>query len=431
MVFVLSLWVLQPEVAQADAITDWNVHANSAANATCIGPSGNGLYESRLYAMVHVAIHDAVNAIDRRSRPYVYDDRVDPAASIAAAVATAARAVLVAVIGQLAADCVGTGVAVTEAAYTAAMAAVPAGAARDAGVAAGHAAAAAILAMRADDGSDVPLIDENFPQGDEPGEYRFTPEVPFVFLPEWGNVTPFALNRGSQFRPRPPLQIRSRAYADDLNEVKAMGGDDITTPSARTPDQTQIGLFWRESSPQQWNRIARAVSDDRTLEPWENARLFALLNVTLADGYIGSWDAKYHFLFWRPVTAIHLADSDGNPLTAGDPAWTPRQLTYPIPDYDSGHAVQGGAGAEALKRFFGADNIVFDVCSFTLEPADQNCGGGAEVRRTYTSFSQAATENSLSRIYIGIHFRHAVEEGERHGRRIAAWVANHFFEPVR
>ena len=178
MVFVLSLWLLQPEVAQADAITDWNVHANSAANATCIGPSGNGLYESRLYAMMHVAIHDAVNAIDRRSRPYVYDDRVDPAASIDAAVATAARDVLVAVIGQLAADCAGTGVAVTEAVYTAAMAAVPAGAARDAGVAAGHAAADAILARRADDGSDVPLIDENFPQGDEPGDTALRRKFP-------------------------------------------------------------------------------------------------------------------------------------------------------------------------------------------------------------------------------------------------------------
>jgi PAP2 superfamily len=162
-----------------------------------------------------------------------------------------------------------------------------------------------------------------------------------------------------------------------------------------------------------------------------NARLFALLNVTLADGYLGSWDAKYHYLFWRPVTAIHLADSDGNPLTAGDPTWTPRQLTYPIPDYDSGHAVQGGAAAEALKRFFEADDIAFDVCSFTLDSADQNCGGVAEVRRMYRSFSQAATENSLSRIYIGIHFRHAVEEGERHGRRIAAWVAKHFFESAR
>jgi hypothetical protein len=211
--------------------------------------------------------------------------------------------------------------------------------------------------------------------------------------------------------------------------VKALGGDDVTTPSVRTPDQTEIGLFWRESSPQQWNRIARAVSGERSLDLWENARLLALLNVSLADGYIGSWEAKYHYVFWRPVTAIHMADSDGNPLTSADASWTPLQFTYPMPDYDSGHAVEGGAAAEILERFFGTDDIPFDVCSFTL-PAGNTCSGLEAVFRSYTSFSQAATENSLSRIYIGIHFRQAVEQGERHGRRIAARAVRLFFRPV-
>ncbi len=425
---IVFLWLLPP-VALADPVTDWNVHANDAANATCIGPSGNGPYEARLYAMMHIAVHDAMNAIDTRSTPYAYTQRVQPSASLGAAVAAAARDVLVGVIGQLPSDCVGTGIEVAEAAYTAALAVIPPGEARDAGIAVGRASAASILARRANDGSDTPLADPNFPQGDGPGEYRFTPGFDFAFAPGWGQVTPFVLDRGSQFRPPPPHAIRSRAYAADLNEVKALGGDGLTTPHARTPDQTEIGLFWRESSPQQWNRIARAVSAERSLDPWENARLFALLNVTLADGYIASWEAKYHYVFWRPVTAIHMAGTDGNPHTSTDASWTPLQFTYPMPDYDSGHAVEGGAAAEILARVFGTDGIPFEVCSFTL-PAPSTCGETDAVFRSFTSFSQAATENSLSRIYIGIHFRDAVEQGERHGRRIAARAVKLFFRPV-
>ena len=165
------------------------------------------------------------------------------------------------------------------------------------------------------------------------------------------------------------------------------------------------------------------------LEPWENARLFALLNVAMADGYIGSWDTKYHYLFWRPVTAIRLGDTDGNSLTIGDPTWTPLQLTYPIPDYDSGHAVEGGVAAEILKRFFGTDHVGFNACSFTL-PSGSTCADAGAIYRPYSSFSQAAEENSLSRIYVGIHFRKAVEEGERHGRRIAGRAVRLFFRPV-
>lgn len=418
-----------PVCLSADAVTMWNINANKAANATCIGPSGNGLYESRLYAMVHIAIHDAVNAIDLRSRPYAYDAQAVSYASFDAAVATAAHDVLLDVIGRLAADCIGTGPATVEADYTAALSAIPPGPSRDAGVDVGRAAARAILLLRQDDGSNQPLVDPAFPQGTEPGEYRFTPDVPFVFLPGWGRVTPFALKHAAQFRPEPPFHVKSKKYAADVHEVQALGGDGMTTPSRRTPDQTEIGLFWLESSPQSWNRLARTVSAERVLEPWENARLFALLNVAMADGYIGSWDTKYHYLFWRPVTAIRLGDTDGNPLTIGDPTWTPLQLTYPIPDYDSGHAVQGGVAAETLKRFFGTDHVGFTACSFTL-PSGSTCADAGAIYRSYSSFSQAAEENSLSRIYVGIHFRKAVEEGERHGRRIAGRAVRLFFRPV-
>jgi hypothetical protein len=417
--------------AGADAVTDWNARAGKAALAACIAPADDPLHESRMYAMVHVAIHDALNAIDRRSRPYAYDATVSPWVSADAAVAAAARDVLVETIGQLPfpAPCIAAGIASAEADYAAALAAIPAGVAKDQGIALGSAAAAAIVALRANDGSDTPLLDFNYPQGDEPGEYRFTPGVTFAFAPGWGNVTPFVLNRASQYRANPPYKVTSKKYADDFNEVKRLGGDNIATPSERTADQTEIGLFWLESSPLAWNRLARSVSEDRGLDPWENARLFGLLNLALTDGYIGSWESKYRFNFWRPITAIQLADDDGNPDTAADPTWTPLQFTYPIPDHDSGHAVEGGAAAQVLRDFFGTDQISFSACSLSL-PAGSRCTDPSPVFRHFDTFSQAADENGLSRILVGIHFRNAVEEGVQHGRKIGKRAVNLFLKPV-
>ena len=292
-------------------------------------------------------------------------------------------------------DCVteSGAVASVDAAYAAALGAIPDGRAKRQGVALGQAAAAAILALRAADGSDTPLFDTAYPQGTQPGEYRFTPGFDFAFAPGWADVTPFVLRDSSQFRPGPPYRVTGKKYAADFNEVKRLGGDDITTPSARTAEQTEIALFWVESSPLQWNRIARTVSAARGLDLWENARLFGLLNMALADGYIGSFDTKYHgYNYWRPVTAIQLADTDGNPNTSADPTWTPLVPTPPIPDYDSAHSVEGGAASQVLKRFFGTDHIGFTTCSLTL-PAGSTCDDAAPVLRSYTSFSQAREEN--------------------------------------
>jgi hypothetical protein len=218
-------------------------------------------------------------------------------------------------------------------------------------------------------------------------------------------------------------------YAADYNEIKLIGGDGITTPSTRTADQTEIGLFWIESSPLAWNRLARAIAARKHLDPWENARLFGLLNLAMADGYIGSWEAKYHYKFWRPITAIRLGDTDGNPDTEGVLDWTPLQFTDPMPDHDSGHAVQGGVAADVLKQVFGTDHISFRACSMSIG-AGSTCEDPDPVIRSYSRFSEAAAENSVSRIYIGIHFRRAVEEGERHGRRIAAYAVRRFMKPA-
>ena len=430
----LSLLVLWPNAAAADAVVTWNENAAKAATAACLHISGNGLVEARMYAMVHAAVHDAVNAIDRRSRPYAFRARVNGPVSADAAVAAAARDTLVSVIPTLpeSPECQASGVAFTNGLYAAALASIPDGPAKTIGVALGQAAAAAIVALRAEDGSNQNMFVFDYTPGTEPGEWRFTPDFParLAFAPRWGEVTPFVLKRSSQFRSRPPFDLRSRRYAADYNEIKLLGGDAVNTPSARTPDQTEIGLFWIESSPLAWNRLARALSVERGFDLWENARLFGLLNLAMADGYIGSWEAKYHYRFWRPITAIRLGDTDGNPLTHVDPTWTPLQPTYPMPDHDSGHATQGGVAAEILKQVFGTDNISFTACSMTV-PAGATCADPTPILRSYTSFSQAADENAVSRIYIGIHFRRAVEEGVRHGRRIAEYAVHRFMKPVQ
>jgi hypothetical protein len=383
--------------------------------------------------MMHIAIHDALNAIDRRSRPYTFDMR-EPGASPDAAVAAAARDVLVPLIRQLPLElvspsCIAAGVASVESAYTAALAAIPDNKAKAQGIAVGHAAAAAILALRAADGAVGPFLNFRCPTDTNPGEYQCTPGTPFIVFEVWENVTPFILNHSSQFRPGPPYRVDSRKYAADLNEVKSLGGDGIGTPSARTADQTEIALFWWESSPLKWNRIARAVSIRAGLNLWENARLFGLLNLALADGYIAMVDSKNHYNYWRPVTAVRTADTDRNPETTGDPLWTPLRPTPPDQDYASGHAIEGGAAAEVLKEFFGRDDISFQDCGVTL-PAGSTCSDPSPVLRSYTSFSQAAAENAYSRILIGFHFRKSIEEGTDYGRKIGKRAVNLYLRPA-
>jgi hypothetical protein len=405
-----------------------------AAAEACLAPLNNPLHESRIYAMMHVAIHDAVNAIDRRSRPYALDVQAEPGASPDAAVAAAARTVLVALIAQLPLElhsqaCIDAGVASAEAAYIAALAAIPNSPGKAQGIAVGQTAAAAILNLRAHDGAVGPFLNFECPKKTDPGEYRCTPGTPLIAFEGWEDVTPFVLNHSSQFRPGPPSAVGRKKYTADFNEVKSLGGDDVTTPSLRTADQTEIALYWWESSPLKWNRIARTVSVDRGLNLWENARLFGLLNMALADGYIAMVDSKNRYNYWRPVTAIQEADTDGNPDTAGDPTWTPLRQTPPNQDYVSGHSIEGGAGAEVLKQFFGTDAISFHDCSETL-PAGGTCSDASPVFRSYTSFSQAADENAFSRILIGFHFRKSIEEGTDYGRKIGRRAANLYLRPV-
>ena len=414
-------------VTRTNAVVDWNENAGQAVVSACF-LGGYGPQESRLYAMMHLAVHDALNAITPRSAPYAANLVAPKGSSAEAATAAASRDVLVTTLNSfdffLPAQCIADGVQSVEADYAQALAGIPEGSSKSDGIALGSDAAAAVLALRADDGYDTLPIDPAYVEGTAPGEYRYTPGTPFAFAPHLGeDLRPFVIESASQFLPGPPYSVTSDEYADDVAEVQSLGGDDVTTPSARTADQTEIALFFLESSPQMWNRIARQLSEKRHLDSWESARLFGLLNMALTDGYIGSFKAKYHYRFWRPITAIRLADIDGNGATSPDPTWTPLRETPPIPDYDSGHAVEGGAAAQVLRRFFHTDRMTFSTCSYTL-PAGQTCADPTPTIRTFTHFSEAESENAMSRIYVGYHFRDAVVTGTTHGQQIADYTVD-------
>jgi PAP2 superfamily len=441
-VLVATVFTQLPRSAQAqtaptttgDSVTVWNANAGVAATKACIAPIDNPFHESRIYAMMHVAIHDAVNAIDRRYRPYAFDKHAEPGASPNAAVAAAARGVLVPLLSRLPLElvsqsCIDAGVASVEAAYSAAIAALPDTPAKAQGIAVGQASASAILALRTADGAVGPFLNSSCPQA-EIGKYQCTPGFPVVAFETWEKVTPFILQDNAQFRPGPPYTVTEPRYTADFNEVKSLGGDGSTTPSGRTADQTEIALFWYESSPLKWSRIARAISVSKGLDLWQNARLFGLLNVTLADGYVAMAASKNHYSYWRPVTAIRAGETDGNPNTIGNATWTPLRPTPPDQDYPSGHSIAGGAAAEVLKQYFGTDQISFQDCGVTL-PDGTTCSDPSPVFRSYSSFSQAAIENAYSRILIGFHFRKSIEEGTAYGRKIGERAAALYFLPAR
>ncbi|WP_157465509.1 vanadium-dependent haloperoxidase [Cellulomonas sp. Leaf395] len=397
------------------AVVEWNEIAGDVALAACLAPAADPPHEARMYAMMHLAVHDALNTIDRRYERYVPGRGTEPDASPEAAVAAAARAVLVAVAGQvldpIGPDCAAAGVDVAEQAYAERIGAVPDGRAKSAGIAVGEAAAATMLALRADDGAPTTLLDPSYPQGTEPGQWRFTPGFDVAALPGWGQVRPFLMTRELSYpRAYRPYPLTSRRYATDVDEVQRLGGDGTTTPSARTPEQTQVALFWVESSPLQWNRVARTLAQDARLDLWESARMFALLDVALSDAYVDAFRVKYELKFWRPVTAIREAETDGNPATTADPTWTPLVVTPPIPDQYSGHAAEGAAAVEVLRRVLGTDRLAFSTCSLTLSEG-QRCDDPTPVLRSYERLSQASAENGESRILVGFHFRHAVDDG--------------------
>jgi hypothetical protein len=274
----------------------------------------------------------------------------------------------------------------------------------------GKAAAAAVLAKRKADGS---AVKETYVLRTEPGQYRYTPPFDFAAAPHWRQVTPFALTHAAQFRSVAAPPLTSEAYRKDFDEVKRVGGK---IASARSQDETHYAAFWYEFSDIGWNRIARVVSGRKQQDLWDRARTFALLNMALADSYIAGWDSKYHYNAWRPVTAIHLAESDGNPHTAPDARFETLLPTPPVPDMPSTHSVLGMAAASVLAHAFG-DQVAFSFASPSALPGNPV--------RSFRSFSEAALENADSRVKAGLHFRYATTAGLEMGRRIGDHVTHH------
>jgi hypothetical protein len=400
-----------PATVRADGVTEWNETATTAAVAAAV----TGPRHTRVFAMTHAAIHDALNAIDRRYIPYALDVQADPNASPEAAVAAAAHDILVhEILSQQ---------AIFDAKYIASLAGIPDGAPKANGIAIGQAAAAAMLARRSADGSTTPMP---YTPGTGLGVWQPTPPAFLAAnLPGWGNVIPFTLRSGKQFRPDPPalFDLTGRKYARDYEEVKLIGDVNSTT-ALRTAEQSEIAKFWYEGSGLGWNRIARNVSAQQGLGLWENARLFALVNFAMADGFIAGFEAKYFYNFWRPVTAIRVGDTDGNDDTLVDMAWTSFLVTPNIPDYPSTHSVLGAAAAEVLARFFDEDD---DDISFSTTSGNPFPG----TTRSFTSFSQAAQENADSRVYAGIHFRTACTDGLRQGKKVGRFAFKHYLKPIR
>jgi membrane-associated phospholipid phosphatase len=360
------------------------------------------VHPTRSYAMLHAAINDAVVAITRDASPLLVSVNAPRAARPDAAAIEAGRATLASLYpafkGELAQLADGQ------------LATIPNGTDKQRGIQVGDAIAAKVLALRANDGSAA--TPPAFTPGSQPGNYRPTPpNFPTPVFTNWGKVTPFVLKNGSQFRPEAPPALTSAAYAQALNEVKSLGQNTSVT---RTAEQTVIGKFWAPAVWNTWNIIAEnaAVAHHTNLE--RTARLFGVLNLSLADSAIALYDGKYHFQLWRPITAIRLADTDGNPATTADPNWSPLAVTAADPSYPGAHSTFSAAAATVLAATFG-DRDHIQVASTALPG----------IVRTFDSYSDVATEAGLSRIFAGQHFRFDHVAGLDLGHDVAQFVLHH------
>ena len=409
---------------------------------------------SRAMAIVHIAMFEAVNAIAGRYQSYAGVEAASHLTSMDAAVAQAAHDTLTALFPsqkasfdqQLAED----------------LSSVHGTHARELGIALGQRAAAAILALRSDDGSarSEPRVGVDFITGNEPGDWRQDPisRSPIALGAYWSAVKPFVLASSKQFRVRPPPALDSAEYATAFAEVKALGGDGIVTQTLRTPEQTEIGIFWAYDGtpslcapPRLYNQITMQIADQMGTDVVSLARLLALVNTAMADAGIAIWESKYYYELWRPITGIRESDQgtgptgagDGNAATSGDPTFVPLgapasnltgpNFTPPFPAYPSGHAGFGGALFEVLRRFYKHDHVAFTFVSDEFNGVTLDHDGNVRplIPRSFASFSEAEEENGQSRIYLGIHWAFDKTQGIAQGRRVAQHVFSHAFLPLR
>lgn len=441
--------------APPDIVLRWNQLALDAVAADHTGTFGPAIHggptrTSRALAIVHLAMFDAANSVKKKYTPYrIYVPGLGALASVDAAVAQAGHDTLASLYPNQSAT--------FDAALTTDLNAVTNPLQRTTGVAIGKFVARALLDARSRDGSGD---DMTYTPGTLPGQHRPDPfHLDQGFLtPGWGKVKPFGLTRGDQFRAAPPPKLNSPLYALAFNEVQRLGGDGITTPTERTPEQTVIGIYWGYDGtrhlgppPRMYNQITRVIADQKRNDLYQNARLFALLNLSLADAGIGCWETKYHYNVWRPILGVREADEgtgpsgigDQNPLTTGDANWTPlgapasnqsgTNFTPPFPAYPSGHATFGAALCQTLRNVYGTDRIAFDFVSDEFNGVTTDSDGNVRplTPRHFKDLTQVEYENAISRIYLGIHWNFDATSGVLMGRKVADHAFKNFMKPLK
>jgi hypothetical protein len=410
-----------PVGALANEVTSWNQIATSTLFAFP-GPAGGAPQALQInMGMTQGAVYDAVNAIEPRYQPYLLEDRFE-GGSKEAATATAAYRVLSNIVSTVPDSIQFPNrqqlLDTLTAAHNNSLNGIPDGPPKTIGIAAGNAAADAMIAARQDDGRFGP---SPWVPNYEPGHWQplLDPNGNQILDPTaWvANVRPFLIQSPSQFRTDGPNALTSTAYAEDFNEVKALGS---LTSTTRTPEQTHIAIFWAGAGSALWNTVARSLVDQHAIDIGDSALLFAMLNLSAADASINCWNDKYYWDFWRPWHAIQRANEDGNPDTEPDPTWT-ALLTAPYPEHPSGHLAHDGAHLEVLKMFFGTNQIRFGVTSLRL-PGET---------RYFDRFSDALNEIVDARVYAGLHFRTADVQGRILGRKVADYMERHYFQPLQ
>lgn len=396
----LALFLAPACATAADVVTDWNEKALAAADQAKQLP----FVMTRTMAMVHTAMFDAVNSIELRYAPYKFKESVPPGASSEAAADAAAHAVLLKLFPDQQAG--------LDAAYTASLAKIPQGSGKSAGIAVGEKIAAQMIALRASDGADAP---NTYKPPTTPGLYTTT-ALPIGT--QWGSVTPWVMERASQFRPGPPPALTSPQWTKDYNEIMALGGK---TSAQRTSEQTDIARFWILAGPASWEPIVRhlAATPGRTLV--QNARLLALAEIAAADAYIAVFDGKYTYQFWRPITAIRNGDIDGNDATARIPDWEPAISTPLHPEYPCAHCITSAAVRAVLESEFGTGPIPVVTMTSSTAPG---------VTRQWTSVKDWADEISVARVYGGIHYRNSTLVGQSMGKQIGDLAVQKCLTPM-
>ena len=408
--FALSAFAVLSAVplsANADVVTDWNKNAVDEIRKLGLGPNP----ATRALAIAHIAAYEAVNAVTKTHEPY--HAALTPTLPVSQPAAVAS-AVYWALVLQFPND-----KPALDTLFAQSLTDIADGPAKQHGVELGKAAAVDIFTLRIGDGASASAT---YPGSTDPGKWRPTPRADLstplaAAEPWWRSVKPFALTAPEQFRPAAPPAITSAEFATAYLETKALGKIDSATRSA---EQTQIANFWKQPTHVPFNAIARSVSKVKAFSLEENARLFALLNITLADTRVAVWDAKYQYGYWRPITAINTDTDYGNAAAVPDTTWLPLLETPNHPEYPSGHSITGGGGARVLASAFGSDTVSFAVGSDTLPG----------VTRGFDKFSDAEQENANSRIYGGIHYRFSNDTGIALGHQVADYVLANYLKPI-